>query len=223
MPVLYMLHGLNGSQVDWQRWGLYDVATNLIESRAIPPMIIVAPAGEGGYWMDHYNNGPRWGTYIARDLVSYIDATYATIPVAGYRAIGGMSMGAHGALQLALNNPGEFGIVGAHSLVVRNKQQAFPFFGDNAYFAKIDPVSIVTREPSRTKGLRIWIDIGRSDTWFTSTNAFHGQLVSLAVPHTWNAWDGGHDGTYCASHIADYLRFYGDSFNLEYARAAADY
>lgn len=221
MPVLYMLHGLNGSNVDWQRWGLYDTATKLIESGTIPPMLIVAPAGEGGYWMDHFNNGPRWGSYVAKDLVSYIDATYATLPVGAYRAIGGMSMGAHGALQLALNYPGEFGTVGAHSLVLRNKQQAFDFFGDRTYFARIDPVSIIAADPARARGLRLWIDMGRSDGWFTSTTAFHNQLVSLSIPHTWNAWDGGHDSTYCASHIADYLRFYGESFSAEYARGAS--
>src|SRR5439155_23228076 len=58
-PVLYMLHGLGGSHNDWQRWGLFDVASQLIENGQVPPLIIVAPDGESGYWMDHANGGPR--------------------------------------------------------------------------------------------------------------------------------------------------------------------
>jgi enterochelin esterase-like enzyme len=211
-PVLYMLHGLGGSNKDWQRWGLFDTATQLISKGEVPPMIIVTPAGESGYWIDHFNGGPRYGSYIARDLVAHIDATYRTLPGGQFRAIGGMSMGAHGALQLALNNPGEFSIVGAHSLVLRTKQQAFAFFGDQQYYEKHDPVSILAKSPERARWLRIWIDIGRSDSWFKSTNAFRQQLVSQAIPHDWRDWEGGHDAAYCSAHIVDYLRYYGAAF-----------
>src|SRR5262249_36613667 len=103
-------------------------------------------------------------------------------------------------------------IVGAHSLVLRNKQQAFPYFGDQAYFEKIDPVTIMSKEAWRANGITIWVDIGRSDMWFSQTAAFHTQLQNEGIVHTWNSWDGGHDGTYCASHITDYLLFYGRAF-----------
>jgi enterochelin esterase-like enzyme len=209
LPVLYMLHGLGGTERDWQQLGLFDVATRLINNQQIPPMIIVTPSGESGYWMDQYNNGPRFGSYVSKDLISYIDANFKTTPAGYGRAIGGMSMGAHGAIQLALNNPGQFSVVGAHSLVLRNKQQAFPFFGDNAYFERIDPVSMVAKYPERARGFRLWIDIGRSDSWYSSTNAFHLQLVQLGVPHSWNSWAGGHDSAYCSAHLTDYLMYYG--------------
>ena len=212
LPVLYMLHGLNGSHNDWQRMGLFDTATQLIASGQIPPMIIVAPAGENGYWLDHFNGGPRFGSYVSKDLVAYVDKHYRTAPERAFRAIGGMSMGAHGALQLALNNPNTFSIVGAHSVALRTKQQAFPLFGDETYFRQHDPVSILAKDPGRANGLRLWIDIGRNDSWFKAANAFHSQLQSLNVAHSWQVWDGGHDAAYCSSHIADYLRYYGQAF-----------
>ena len=218
-PVLYMLHGLGGNQTDWEKDGLFSTATRLIASGEIPPMIIVTPAGDSGYWIDQANNGPRYGTYVSGDLVSLIDRDYRTLPNRTARAIGGMSMGGHGALQLALNNPGEFGIVGAHSVALRRKDQAFSFFGDTAYFQSHDPVSLVQKQPALARQLTLSIDIGRSDEWNAAATQFHNQLVGLNVQHVWSSTDGGHDAAYWSSHVADYLRFYGTAF--EAASAAA--
>jgi S-formylglutathione hydrolase FrmB len=212
-PVLYILHGLNGSRFDWQRWGLFDTATQLMATGQIPPMVIVSPDGGGnGYWMDHFNGGPRFGSYISKDLVTYVDKNFRTIANGQFRAIGGMSMGAQGALQLALNNPGEFSVVGAHSLALRTKQQAFDFFGDQQYFEKNDPVSIVAKNADRARGLQIWIDIGRGDPWFPAADSFNQLLDAKGIAHTWRVSQGGHDGVYCSSHVSDYLRFYGGAF-----------
>ena len=211
-PVLYMLHGLGGNQTDWEADGLFSTASDLIAAGEIPPMIIVTPAGESGYWMDHANNGPRFGTYVSKDLVSLIDRSYRTLPNGATRAIGGMSMGGHGALQLALNNPGEFGIVGAHSVALRRKDQAFSFFGDATYYQAHDPVSIVKSRPSAARQLVIWVDIGRGDEWSAAATQFHDQLVSQNVQHAWTTGSGGHDAAYWRGHVADYLRFYGRAF-----------
>ena len=40
----------------------------------------------------------------------------------------------------------------------------------------------------------------------------HAQLQKEDVVHTWHEWAGGHDDAYWSSHLADYLRFYGDAF-----------
>ena len=45
------------------------MASQMIEAGQIPPMIIVTPEGEQGYWIDHAYGGPRYGTYLAHDLV----------------------------------------------------------------------------------------------------------------------------------------------------------
>jgi enterochelin esterase-like enzyme len=211
-PVLYMLHGLGGDHQDWQREGLFAIATQLIGRGDIPPMIIVTPEGEQGYWIDDAGGGPRYGSYVANDLVAAIDHEYRTNMGSRFRAIGGMSMGAHGALQLALNNPGEFGVVGAHSLVLRNKEQAFAFFGDQTYFAAHDPVSILQRDRSAARGLVLWIDIGDEDGWLGAASTFNNQLQTEGVAHSWHVYRGGHTAEYWSAHLVDYLRFYGDAF-----------
>jgi len=218
-PVLYMLHGLGGDYLTWKKDGLFEAATNLIQSGDIGPMIIVTPEGERGYWIDQAGSGPRFGSYVSSDLISTIDHAYRTLPNRLMRAIGGMSMGGHGALQLALNNPDKFGIVGAHSVALRRQEQAFAYFGDKQYFEAHDPVSLCSRNPVQAKRLSIWFDIGTKDGWYGPAEALHRQLDGASVPHEWHVFSGDHDDAYWRAHVGDYLRFYSESFGTGTAYA----
>jgi S-formylglutathione hydrolase FrmB len=183
------------------------VADNLITSGSIQPMIIVTPEGNSSYWINQANRGPRWGDYVSQDLVQEIDSTYRTVATREDRAIGGVSMGAHGALQLAMNT-NEFGVVGAHSLVLRKYEEAFPIFGDRSYFDANDPVALCNKNEARVQDTVIWIDIGQDDKWRPAAEAFHQQLVSEGLLHSWHVNPGGHDGAYWSSNLNDYLKFY---------------
>lgn len=220
-PVLFMLHGLGGDYTSWERLGLFTETTALISSGQIPPMIIVTPEGEQGYWMNHSDNGPRFGDYISKDLVSAVDKQYRTLAIRDFRAIGGASMGGHGALQLALNNPDEFGVVGAHSVALRRKEQAFSFFGDQRYFEANDPVTLCARNQAVASRLVLWIDMGTSDSWLDPAKRFHDQLALEGVPHFWQTYQGGHDDGYWSSHLDDYLRFYAAAFEIPSAMVPA--
>ncbi|MDE3112103.1 MAG: hypothetical protein KGN00_02005 [Chloroflexota bacterium] len=212
-PVLYMLHGMSGSDTEWRTYGLLDAADRMMADGEIAPFIIIMPQGDRAYWMDHA--GPdheAWGTYTARDLVAEVDSRYRTIRDRSARAIGGDSMGAHGALQLALNHVDVFSIVGSHSLVLRSFEQAFPFFGDKAQYAARDPMTIVRTRPDLAVSLRLWIDIGSQDPWAPRAALFNTELDRLGIPHAWHEWAGGHSRAYWGAHVCDYLRFYGDSF-----------
>jgi enterochelin esterase-like enzyme len=206
-PVIYMLHGLGGDRTMARTQGLFAAADYLILSGQIDPVIIVAPEGQKSYWVDHANNGPRWGTYITRDVVNETDRLYRTVPARESRAIGGISMGGHGALQLAMNSD-TFGVVGAHSVALRRFEEAFPMFGDRSYFEAHDPVSLTAKDGGQARELRIWIDIGTEDIWFPAANAYHNQLVSQQIAHEWNVYPGSHNIEYWRAHAYDYLRFY---------------
>src|SRR5437867_3133913 len=119
-PVLYMLHGMSGTNDEWREYGIFDAADRMIRSGEIRPLIIVLPQGDKAYWVDHAlpTDQEAWGRYMAKDVVADVDARYRTVADLAHRAIGGVSMGAHGAVQLALNYPDTFSIVGAHSLVL---------------------------------------------------------------------------------------------------------
>jgi enterochelin esterase-like enzyme len=210
-PVLYMLHGLSGSYKEWTDYGLLNYSDDMIADGTIPPYIIVLPEGDQDYWMNHANGGLRWADYVAYDVVGYIDAHYRTIPNRANRAIGGQSMGGQGSLQIAFNYPQVFSIVGAHSPTLRSKAQAFYYWGDDQYYATVDPVSL-----AQTKDLssyKIWLDIGESDTdWRPRTEELHNILVSKGANVEWHLWPGTHGGEYWIAHVKDYIKFYANAF-----------
>jgi enterochelin esterase-like enzyme len=208
-PVLYLLHGLGGSYRQWGEYGLAGVAERLMRRGEIQPFIVVMPEGEAAYWLNHANNGARWADYVVRDLVGEIDATFRTRTDRAHRAIGGNSMGAHGAIQLAMNHPDRFGAVGMHSLALRRHKDAFPFFGDQAYFNAHDPVYLVQTRPAVARSFALWLDIGTEDTWREADRGFQRQLAGASAAHQWREHAGGHDAAYWTAHLAEYLGFYG--------------
>lgn len=208
-PVLYMLHGMGGTNKEWEYYGLFEEADRLMRAGEMIPFIVVLPQGDYGYWVDQANGGPRWGEYVAREVVAEVDRRYRTLPDPSARAVGGLSMGADGALQLALNNPDVFSVVGAHSPVLKPYGDAPEFFGDVVYFEAHYPVTLVQFQTEVAKRLTISIDVGDVDIWLTNAVAFHEELNRLGVRHEWHVWPGEHNAEYWTAHVVDNLRFYG--------------
>ncbi|MBV9120384.1 MAG: hypothetical protein JOZ39_06725 [Chloroflexi bacterium] len=216
-PVLFLLHGIgggfgheNGSDTEWYGYGVTGAADELFGSGRLEPFLIVLPQGDQSFWMDHAD-GPRWGQYVARDLVAEIEANFKTLRDSRKRAIGGLSMGGFGALSLAMLYPDVFTIAGGHSASWYSRDAA-PFFGDDAFFAAHDPIHLLHDHVEVARGLQLWLDVGASDPlWRTANENLHQQLQSDGVDHRWNEWPGAHDGLYWNAHMTDYLAFYGDA------------
>jgi S-formylglutathione hydrolase FrmB len=209
-PVLYMLHGLGGTNEEWLNYELFTQAERLMLAGEIAPFIIVLPQGDYEYWVDHVD-GPAWGRYTAEEFVAEVDDHYRTVRDRGYRAVGGLSMGADGALQLALNYPEVFSIAGAHSPVLKRYEDASAFYGPRERFELYDPMTMVQRDPQTAGRIRISIDVGDIDIWLANAVAFHELLDRLGIEHEWQVWPGEHDYIYWTAHAPDYLRFYGAS------------
>ncbi|MBN1132146.1 MAG: prolyl oligopeptidase family serine peptidase, partial [Bacteroidales bacterium] len=116
-PVVYFLHG--GDQNSHSNAVLFSIYNNLIEEKEILPCIIVKPDGSCPPWgRSYFTNSELYGNfedYIVYDLVAYIDSAYNTVSAKDKRAIMGYSMGAYGAMKLALKHPDLFCGVVAHS------------------------------------------------------------------------------------------------------------
>jgi esterase/lipase superfamily enzyme len=147
-PVLYMLHSASGDKEEWLAYGLVDVADQAFKSGELEPLMIVLPQGDFSYWANHAADGPRWGDYLAADLVRHIDASYRTLRAPESRAIGGLSMGGWGALHQAFGRPDVFGIVGAHSPALRTDDGSIAFVGVGDEFARKDPLRLAHTAPS---------------------------------------------------------------------------
>ncbi|MCS7003296.1 MAG: esterase family protein, partial [Dehalococcoidia bacterium] len=209
-PVLYALHGAAGYYAEWVDFGVDRVADSLFSNSLVPPFIIVFPQGDQSYWFNHPQGGDAWADYVTDEVVPLIDRTYRTIPRRPARAIGGLSMGAVGALQIALRRPDLFAIVGAHSPSFRTTadSELFWYFRDAGHYAQYDPFALA-RMTDSARRLRIWIDIGDRDPWRGRAYEFHRLLLDRQAPHRWSVGSGIHEGSYWASRMEEYLSFYG--------------
>jgi enterochelin esterase-like enzyme len=212
-PTLYMLHGGSGSNQEWVDYGLLKAADLLMGNRTIPQFIIALPQGDQEYWVDHItsqiDNGEKWGTYLAKEVVPQIDGKFRTYGSADARAIGGLSMGGHAAMQLPMNFPGIWSVIGAHSPSLRAEADAPTYLGRGAEFAARDPLLLITAKPDLARTYIWWIDDGDVDPWRVEATAIHNKLDSLGITNEWHAYTGDHSATYWSAHVADYLGYYG--------------
>ena len=112
-PVVYLLHGHGGNYaayVNQTRPQLPQDASNM-------EFIAVCPDGgrDSWYWDSPADPKNRYETFVASELVKYIDKHYRTKADRTGRAITGFSMGGHGALWLAFRHPETFGACGSMS------------------------------------------------------------------------------------------------------------
>ncbi len=206
-PVLYMLHGAGGNYTEWTDSFLPEQIDRLIVANAIEPMIVVMPDDGETTYFANWDNGPRWGDYIADDVVSTIDQRYRTLPDAAGRAIGGLSMGGLGALNLAFQHPDIFGVVGAHSPSVRLEPDPNLWFLTGQNFWEHNPIWLAQHAPG-LDFLRIWLDVGADDIWLPNIEAVHTALLSEGLHQEWHEFPGTHEAEYWILHLPDYLRFY---------------
>src|SRR5215475_8019147 len=112
-PVIYLLHGYSGTDGTWtgRIANVPDAMDRDIEAKTVREMIVVMPNAYTKYGGSMYSNSVTtgdWESYIAEDLVSYVDKNYRTIPDRMSRGIAGHSMGGYGAVRIAMKRPDVF-------------------------------------------------------------------------------------------------------------------
>jgi enterochelin esterase-like enzyme len=116
-PVIYFLHGASLGFDSYD--ALFPILDNLIALRLVKPVILVLPDGLAPpYNGSFYTNSALYGNfedYITFDLITYADSAYLTRAERGLRGIMGASMGAYGALKIAMRHPELFAGVVGHS------------------------------------------------------------------------------------------------------------
>jgi S-formylglutathione hydrolase len=120
-PVVYLLHGFTDDDLRW--FGsehLFDgaAAADRAFSNDVPEMIIVMPNAKTRYFGSMYGSSATtgdWETFVAHDLVSYIDTHYRTIANRMSRGLSGHSMGGYGTIRLGMKHPEVFSSIYALS------------------------------------------------------------------------------------------------------------
>ncbi|MDV3467564.1 S-formylglutathione hydrolase [Stenotrophomonas sp. C3(2023)] len=184
LPVLYWLSGLTCTEQNFitkagaQRYAA-EHGIILVAPDTSPRGDAVADAdgydlgkGAGFYldateqpWAQHY----RMHDYVVNELPALIEAQFAATDA---RAISGHSMGGHGALVLALRNPGHYRSVSAFSPIVAPSQvpwgeKAFSAYlgDDRAAWAQWDATALIADARER---LPLLVDQGDADEFLAA-------------------------------------------------------
>ncbi len=200
-PTLYLLHGSPGSDHDWFTAGKADQsADTLIALGKIPELILILPDGNGtsgapSEWGNSLVQQQFIETYLAVDLVKYVDQKYRTLAQASDRAIGGLSMGGFGAMNIAVHHPAVFGSV--ISLGGYFHAEGSIWGNNAAYIQENSPAAILPTAKAAWK-LHLFLEAASKDEpYYTDSIHFARELDSLSMPyrldiqpgyHAWNVW-----------------------------------
>jgi enterochelin esterase-like enzyme len=210
-PTLYLLHGAGSPSAfgvdEWLGYAITEDLDRLIDSGFIEPMIVVLPFGAQGYWVNHADGGPQWSDYVTDEVVPYVDREYRTDARRERRAIGGLSMGGHGALQMAYRRPDLFAVAGAHSPTIRPYEESPTFFGNQKHFSLYDPLTLASTSTGVMK-VTTWVDLGNEDKFRASTARLRDALNTRGAELHFNVFEGEHEGWYWMGYLPEYLRFY---------------
>jgi S-formylglutathione hydrolase FrmB len=174
-PVLFYLHGLSGNERNWSEQGALAATLDSLAAAGAGEAIVAMPDGDDGWYTtwngladarcrsDTTRKEPadqfcvpwqHYDDYVARDLVSHVDAHYRTRATRASRGIAGLSMGGYGAVTLALSYPGVFAAAASHSGVVSPR-----LLGPHPYPAAGSGSSVTPRYATDSAGLR------QASTW----------------------------------------------------------
>jgi len=217
-PTLYLLHGAGSPTAfgvdEWLGYALTEDLDRLLDSGLIEPMIVVLPFGAQGYWVNHADGGPQWSDYVTEEVVPFVDREFRTDNRRERRAIGGLSMGGHGALQMAFRRPDLFSVTGAHSPTIRAYEDSPPFFGTTKHFAAYDPLTLALSSPGAMK-VAAWVDLGNEDRFRASTARLREILNARGAELHFYVFEGEHEGWYWMGYLPEYLRFYSRALHAD--------
>ncbi len=235
VPVVYWLSGLTCTDENFStKAGAQRTAAKLGLALVIPD---TSPRGEGvpdaedqaydlglgaGFYINAtqapWNRHYQMYDYITKELPVLIEQTF---PVTEQRAVSGHSMGGHGALTIALKNPGRYASATAFSPIANPTQcpwgeKAFShYLGDDRENWKTwDTTELIT---SGANLLPVLIDQGSDDS-FLDQQLLTENLISACKTKQYPAdirYQQGYDHSYyfIASFIEEHLEFHHRYFN----------
>ena len=199
--VLYLLHGFPGRPLAFLltvRLGV--VEDELVAKHQAQPLILVLPFGSTGTftdkeWANGTGSAEQWGTFVSRDVVHAIDARYRTIATRRGRAIGGLSEGGYGAINLAMQHPREFAVVESWSGYERAAHNHSIFGRTLAGIERNSPLDRVRSDARLLRRLHtyFWFYTGTDDSLRGQNEAFAQALAQAHVGHRYLELAGGHN------------------------------
>jgi enterochelin esterase-like enzyme len=221
-PVIFLLHGGHGNPKDWfeKKGGALTTLQQLYAAGKLPPSIVITPdgndkRGSSHLWDPQYIDGPngKVSTAVGDELVKVVRSRYRTLPHPDFWAMGGLSSGGWGAMNVGLHNLNNFSILFSHSGYFKDKSGP-----------QNSPVSYInTISPQDRKRLKIYLDSGKEDIEeLQEAQQFSQVLGQMKVYNMFRQFPGTHTWSYWRTHLADSLTFVGEQFKISQIAHAAD-
>ena len=128
-PVVYALHGYSIGAEQWSKEIRVPQTIEGAFAQGAKEMIVVLPDSKTVHNGSMYSSSVTTGDFeqfIARDVVSYIDKNYRTIPNRLSRGLAGHSMGGYGATRIGMKHADVFGSLYIMSPCCLSPRQAGP-------------------------------------------------------------------------------------------------
>ncbi|MGB2568899.1 alpha/beta hydrolase-fold protein [Micromonospora citrea] len=195
-PVVYMLNGFNGSNIEWEARDMDAVLDRLVADNDLEESVVVFPDGQSGWYVD--TSVGNYRSMIVKEIVPLVDREYRTIADREHRGLSGVSMGGHGAFTVGLSHPELFGSIASHMGALSFP----PLIGtpaERAANASQQPIAMVNaRTSEQLNRYRYYFDGGDSDEYRFGEAAKQMSLALAAkgVRHDYQGGPGRHDDAY---------------------------
>jgi putative tributyrin esterase len=200
LPVVYLLHGANGSFRDWSN-------DSTVSNYAAKGLILVMPEGALSYYLNAAGDtAARYEDYTFGDLIADVETRFPAARTRDKRAVIGISMGGFAAIKIALTRPELFSFVAALSPPIDITHRQFRIrrweewwrtrriFGPSGSEARRtrDPIGLLqTADVSKVPYL--YITVGQNEPLLGPDSAFSQRLAALHFRHEFHTKPGGHD------------------------------
>lgn len=212
-----LFHGLGNDHRALDKYGLSDSLYAAMEQGRIPPMHVVTPNGERGFYVNWRDGSRPYEDHIIEEVLPEAEALLGLDLSRDNRHLLGVSMGGLGAVQTGLRHPDLFSTIIALSAPVLNERQAVEhvrnssfarwlvdfhrIFGDledDEFMHAHNPYAILKRRPAAEVNQRIFLSTGdREREFFLETSkAFHRFLDERGIDHHWEEYPGKHGWKY---------------------------
>jgi len=233
-PVLYLLHGLGGTQQSAVLNGEWTVLQDLRRDGKIGEFIVISPEAWDTFYINSRDGITRYSDFFLSEFLPHIERTYRIQGTRSTRGITGFSMGGYGALRFAFLRPDLFGSVSAHSAaIVRDPpdpvsaiqspgnfvsevlEKTFGDPIDRPFWFRNSPYVLARKNAAQLKGLKIYFDCGTDDTFglYVGAEELDKALNSLKVRHEFHLFPGGHTGNYLVEHRPASFEFHWNVFH----------
>jgi len=199
-PVVYLLHGANGSFRDWSNET--DVA-----HFAERGLILVMPDGDESWYTNSAEHPrDRYEDYITQDLLADMEARFPAATRRESRTIMGVSMGGFGAVKLALRHPDLYAFAGGLSSALDAPGRPFSIARIGQYrhyrsiFGPVDSASrrdndpfVLARSADPSKMPYFFLTCGNQEGLLATNRSFARLVAERHFPYEFHVVVGGHD------------------------------